>query len=290
LHADAGLTAYPKPPEATPGMAWRRLASECQNDTGVSAQLERNVFLPHCSLSLQPTAGLPGERDLLHRSSFNNCASPHWYTSRNSPVLAACRHRSAPAPSSKAQSGVFVAGFTTMVLPVARHGATLCATRLSGKIERSNRRRSLPAGERRARPRWPSPLPNASRSSSSPCCRRASSAAAKKGRLGALYSASAKVTGLPASRSSSPRIPFFAVRCPARPLARGLRVDEGPCDALWKRRRVQWRWHASTSAAPPSGTRANSLPVNGLITGISDPVMTHSEPIKSRRLLPVFMR
>ena len=78
--------------------------------------------------------------------------------------------------SASAPSGVFVAGFTTTGAPTARAGATLCATRFTGKLN-GVIASTGPNGNRRTIPmREPSDSSVSSRNRSPPN-RRASSAA-----------------------------------------------------------------------------------------------------------------
>ena len=99
---------------------------------------------------------------------------------------------------SSAVSGVFIAGLSSIVFPVAMQGATLWATRLRGKLK-GVIPRITPSGKRRTIPKWPSPGALASILMPWPSSASASAAANRKVRHARSTSASAKVTGFPAS-------------------------------------------------------------------------------------------
>src|SRR6266700_8209415 len=87
------------------------------------------------SFSFQPTVPEPVNVIALTRSSSTS-ASP---ISDADPATTLSQPGGRPAPSSSsarrsAESGVWLAGFSTTGQPAASAGASLCATRLSGKL------------------------------------------------------------------------------------------------------------------------------------------------------------
>ena len=102
------------------------------------------------------------------------------------------------SPSSNADSGVAGAGFTTIGAPTASAGATLCATRFSGKLNGL-----IPSTGPRANRRTTASRPVAAASVSSRCSspekRRASSAAQRNVETARPASALAHFSGLPFS-------------------------------------------------------------------------------------------
>ena len=186
-------------------------------------------------------------------------------------------------------SGVFAAGFTTIVFPVARQGATLCATRFRGKL---NGVIALitPIGKRRENPVCPAPAGIASSGSTSPAPlqRRASSAAVANVQTARATSPSASVIGFPLSATiisanSSRRISIAcAMRASsdARSCAGTPRVREkAACAAAIAE---------SIACASPSDTRAISSPVKGFRTGSVAAVPIHFPPMKSRVCMAYF--
>ena len=83
---------------------------------------------------------------------------------------------SSSSASAIAESGVCDAGFSTTGQPAAIAGASLCATRLSGKLN-GLIAPTTPIGTRSVKPILPSPTSDASSGTISPASRRASTAA-----------------------------------------------------------------------------------------------------------------
>ncbi len=98
-------------------------------------------------------------------------------TPGGSPSSAAASVTSAPTLSPL--SGVAEAGLTTIVLPAASAGATLCATRLKGELN-GVIAATGPIGKRRTSPSRPCPAGTPSSGTISPSIRVASSAAIRK--------------------------------------------------------------------------------------------------------------
>ena len=102
------------------------------------------------------------------------------------------------SPSSSALSGVAGAGLSTIGAPTAIAGATLCATRFSGKLNGAMPSTG-PRGKRRVMAVRPAALASVSRRCISPLKRRASSAAQRKTETARPTSALAHFSGLPFS-------------------------------------------------------------------------------------------
>ena len=144
----------------------------------VAAQLERDVLVRHGPRICQPTGPEPVNDTTGSRGSATSAgARSLGIGSDREHARPAGRSRPAARPSSSADSGVAGAGLSTIGAPTAIAGATLCATRLSGKLNgrcpstgpaRHPGHHADPAGRRRRR------CPAAA---ASPENRRASSAA-----------------------------------------------------------------------------------------------------------------
>ena len=146
--------------------------------TGValpSSSLTR--FLGARSASFQPTAPEPVKVSALTRSS----------SIKTSPISEAGPTRTFSQPggrpasvsssaSSSAERGVWLAGFSTTAQPAASAGASLCATRLSGKLK-GEIAPTTPIGRRSVKASLPSPACEASIGTISPASLRASTAA-----------------------------------------------------------------------------------------------------------------
>ena len=97
-----------------------------------------------------------------------------------------------------ADNGVCDAGLSTTGHPAAIAGASLCATRLSGKLN-GLMAPTTPIGSRRVKPSFPSPTSEASSGTISPLRRRASLAAKVKVDTARAASTRAVLIGLAAS-------------------------------------------------------------------------------------------
>ncbi len=73
------------------------------------------------------------------------------------------------------ENGVWLAGFSTTAQPAAIAGPSLCATRLSGKLN-GEMAPTTPIGTRRTKPIFPSPAADASSGTTSPASWRAAAA------------------------------------------------------------------------------------------------------------------
>ncbi len=102
------------------------------------------------------------------------------------------------SPSTSAESGVAGAGLRMIGAPTAIAGATLCATRFSGKLNGAMPS-TTPRGKRRTTAKRPVPPGSVSSRMVSPFVRRASSAAQRKTETARPTSPRAHLTGLPFS-------------------------------------------------------------------------------------------
>ena len=186
--------------------------------------------------------------------------------------------------SRSAESGVCAAGFRTTAHPAASAGASLCATRLSGKLN-GVIAPTTPSRRRRVKPSFPSPARVPSIGTISPASLRASAAATVYVDIARLASTRAAFIGFPASAqivlaTSSWRRPSWAAtrtRISARRCAgRGFSIA---CSAASRARRV--------SSAPPAATRATTSREYGERTSSHSPVSIHSPPRKSLRSVAV---
>ncbi len=184
----------------------------------------------------------------------------------------------------RADSGVWEAGFSTTAHPAASAGATLCATRLKGKLK-GEIAPTTPMGRRSVNASLPAPAGDASIGTTSPASLRASTAAIVNVETARDASTRAAFMGLPASaeivratssaRSSTSR----AVR--SRIAARSC-AGSGSAIA-----RSAASIALVVSAAPPFATRPTSEPSYGERTSSQSPVSTHSPPMRSFRSIAV---
>ncbi len=174
----------------------------------------------------QPTAAEPvndttGSRGSATRpgmASFGTVSTDHDPSGRSVSASSSASNRD--------DSGVFGAGLTMIGAPTASAGATLCATRFSGKLN-GVIPSTGPRGTRRTTASRPAPAGSVSSRCRSPDQRRASSAPQRKVDVALATSARAQVSGLPLSAVmsaaiSSPRSairPLTWVRAAARPCA-----------------------------------------------------------------------
>ena len=164
---------------------------------------------------------------------------------------------SSSSASNSAESGVWLAGFRTTAQPAASAGASLCATRLSGKLN-GLIAPTTPIGRLSVNASLPSPACEASIGTISPASVRASTAANVYVDIARLASTRAAFIGLPAS--SEIRRATSSCRRPSAPATRTrisarLCAGNGSCiarSAASIARRV--------SAAPAFATRATVSP------------------------------
>ena len=149
------------------------------------------------------------------------------------------------------------AGFSTTGQPAAMAGATLWATRLSGKLNGAMAP-TTPTGSRTTTPSLPAPASLASIGTSSPARRRASTAEKVSVSAQRATSARAWAIGLPASRARVRAMTSARSRIsPAarsRIAARSGGGGGGRCAAAAATARA-------TSSGPPTATRATSSPL-----------------------------
>ena len=256
--------------------------------SGASTATIAGVALPSSSLtrlrgarcaSPHPTSPEPVNVISFTRSSSTS-TSP---ISDDEPETTFSHPAGSPASSSSsarrsAESGVADAGFSTTAQPAASAGATLCATRLSGKLN-GEIAPTTPIGTRIVKASFPSPAGDASIGKVSPVSVRAATAANVYVDTARCASTRAAFIGLPASalivraasscRSASRRATVSRIR--ARSWA-----GSGSCIA---------RAAASTarraSSVPPLAIRPTTSPEYGERTSVHSPVSTRSPPISS---------
>ena len=177
--------------------------------------------------------------------------------------------RSSPAmisPSSSAVSGVAGAGLRMIGAPTARAGATLWATRLSGKLNGAMPSTG-PRGTRRTSAIRPAAAGSVSRRCSSPENRRASSAAQRKVETARATSARAHLSGLP----------FSAVISSANSSAR-------PAIPALIRSRAVARAKADSSAAGPVAATAAAT-ASSICSGVARPVRPTTCVVNGSRMV-----
>src|SRR3954453_6723075 len=249
--------------------------------TGVefpSSRLTR--FLCARSRSPQPTPLEPVNVISLTRSSSTR-TSP---SSEAGPTTTFSQPGGRPgscssSASRSADSGVWLAGFRTTAQPAARAGASLCATRLSGKLK-GLIAPTMPTGCRSVKASLPVPACAASIGTISPASLRASTAANVYVDIARIASTRAAFIGLPApseiTRATSswrrPSAPATLTRISARLCAGiGSRIAASAASSAWR-----------VSRAPAFATRPTTPPENGERTSSHSPVSTHSPPISRR--------
>ena len=186
--------------------------------------------------------------------------------------------RSVSAKNSASRSepiGVALAGFTTIGAPTASEGATLCATRFSGKLN-GVIPRTGPIGKRRRMPtREPSACSVSRRiSSSSPW--RITSEAHRNVLTARVASTVAHFSGLPPSAAIS--FAFSSIVSPAASRC-GRARPRGPIPgASWTPRtsRAAVATASSTSASVGTPISATTLSSNGLCTSNVPSPVRHS--------------
>ena len=156
------------------------------------------------------------------------------------------------------ENGVWLAGFRTTGQPAAIAGATLWATRLSGKLKGAIAP-TTPIGTRRVKPSFPSPGEAASRGTISPASFRASAAANWKVPDARSASTRAVLMGLAASaammRANSSRRSVSS-RAAASSTAARFQSGSGPAaSAAFAEATAR-----STSAAVQAGTSPRTDP------------------------------
>ena len=265
-------------------------ASVAAVPVGASAHTITGVALPSSSatclrgarsFSFQPTSPEPVNVSAATRSSSIK-TSP---ISEDEPATTFSQPAGRPASSissasKSAESGVADAGLSTTAQPAASDGASLCATRLHGKLN-GEIAPTIPRGTRNVKASLPSPACDASIGTISPASLRASTAANVNVDIARFASTRAAFIGFPASSQISratsswrrPSCPATLTRISARLCAgSGSRIA---CSAASIARLV--------SAAPPLATRPTTSPEYGERTSSQSPVSIHSPPTSSFR-------
>ncbi len=229
------------------------------------------IFMPASLAICRPTGGLPVKLTMLVRSSITillPMVAPEPTTTCSTP---SGRPASASSSASRsAVSGVLEAGLRTTALPPASAGATLCETRLSGKLN-GEMAAITPRGSRIVQPKRFSPLGSASISMISPAVRLASSLAQRNVLAPRLASTRASLSGLPPSAAMMCAIcsAFSSMRWEARSrIAARFQagVQRYACAAARARSRT-----TSMSSSVAVGIRASSAPSHGARSVISSP-------------------
>ena len=156
-------------------------------------------FLPAFCFRAQPTFALPVKVNILRRSSDTNFSATSFPSGNTLKAPAVRPALATTSASSNEESGVCGAGFKVIVQPAAIAGATLCATRFSGKLNGVIARIG-PTGNRRTIPARPAVELCQSSGSHSPPMRVASSAATANVKMALSTSTRAVLIGFPASR------------------------------------------------------------------------------------------
>ena len=249
--------------------------------TGVALPSSRLTrFFAARSFSFQPTGPEPVNVSARTRSSSTR-TSP---ISEAGPTSTFSHPGGKPASSASsarksADSGVCDAGFSTTAQPAANAGASLCATRLSGKLN-GLIAPTTPIGSRSANASFPSPACAASIGTISPPSFRASTALNVYVDIARDASTRAVLIGFPASAQISRAASSWRLAIPAVILTRisarlcaasGVRIASSA--ASMARR---------ASSAPAFGTRPTTSPSYGDRTSIHSPVSIQSPPTSRR--------
>src|SRR5262249_2903335 len=158
--------AYEYPPTTQRSAANARSASEWTITPALPPSSSVTRLRPARRFISQPTTGEPVNVSSLKRSSSTSAAASLLFIgSTLSAAAGQPASRMIPA-SVSAEIGVCEAGLSTTGQPAAIAGASLCATRFSGKLN-GEIAAIGPIGKRRTRPWRPSPPGVASRCSSS---------------------------------------------------------------------------------------------------------------------------
>ena len=146
----------------------------------------------------QPTGTEPVKDTTGSRGSVTIAAATGFGTGSTDQDPAGSAVSASSSPRRSATSGVAGAGFTTMGAPTASAGATLCATRLSGKLNGAMPSTG-PRGFRRTSASRPPAAGSVSSRCSVPDQRRASSAPQRNVETARVTSSRAHFSGLPDS-------------------------------------------------------------------------------------------
>ena len=183
-----------------------------------------------------------------------------------------------------AESGVWEAGFRTTAQPAASAGATLWATRLTGKLN-GEIAPTIPIGCLSVNASLPAPAGEASIGTTSPASLRASTAAIVNVETARDASTRAAFIGFPASAEI---VRAVSSARSARSAATRSRIAA----RSWAGNGSSMAFSAASSAArvspaPALGTRPTSAPSYGESTSVHSPVSTHSPPMRSFRSIAV---
>ena len=169
LRRDAALAGVGEPGDADLGRRGLPVAVGLDDDRRVVAELEADLLARRPARIDHPTSGEP-VNVMRAMSSWSTSALP----TVEPPPVTTCSHSAGRPQSSMSSSaramplnGVWLAGLSTTGQPAAIAGASLWATRLSGKLN-GLIAPTTPIGTRSVKPSLPSPLAVASSGTMSP--------------------------------------------------------------------------------------------------------------------------
>ena len=269
--------AKPNPPAATRETASATSAVSSTTTPALPPSSRMTRLRPARAFMLQPTSDDPVKVRSLKRASVTR-RSPSARsigTTLTAPSGSPASTRRCPRVS--ALNGVLLAGLSTIGFPAAMAGASLCATRLRGKLK-GEMAATGPSGTRRVIATRPSPCGARSIGSHSPESRRASSAATSNVIVARSTSVRASRSGFPASPANvRATASFWATRPRATARRTSARRWAGRA-AMAPAAETAASAAASYSASPASHVAPISAPSNGEETTSGRPVSTGAEP------------
>ena len=126
--------AFAVPPQTMRSAAYSASASAATTTDALPPSSSVTRFIPARFFSPHPTGGLPVKVSSLIRSSSTSGAASAVVDGTTAMPSSGQPASSTICASLSALIGVWLAGRTTIGLPAASAGATLCATRLIGKL------------------------------------------------------------------------------------------------------------------------------------------------------------
>ena len=255
--------AKPNAALAILGTAARQSPSGSTTTAALPPSSSATFIFPAQLLSCQPTSALPVKLSIFKRESERSPATCEWSKGITFTCPAGIPASSKTSASNNAESGVRGEGLSTIVLPLAKQGATLWATRFSGKLN-GVMPRMTPIGNRRTNPKCPAPGLLASMLIPWPGSPRTWAAANWKVNRARSTSASANVTGLPASATiTSTNSCRRLARRSQTAVSFSARSKAGIFRVFWNAE-CALATASSTSSAEPVQTSASLSPDQGL--------------------------
>src|SRR5882724_2844247 len=266
--------AYVNPPAAQRSAAKSIFASAQTITPALPPSSSTTRFLPAFFFSCQPTAVLPVKLSSLMRSS--EMISPASSFDKDNTFSPPAGHPASSIirASRKAVNGVCGAGLRTIVQPAAIAGASLCATRLIGKLNGVIAAIG-PSGNLRTMPQRPAVDACQSSGKNSPPTRTASSAATLNVKIARSTSTRDALSGLPAS---SAMMRANSSRCFSIPdaIARNIRWRSYPPSLrVTSNARTAAAIAASAFLADARYVTPTSCPVPGERISIGSPSLCH---------------